>query len=114
MNTFETEEAKKKRAIRNIKTLFEQKDDDDYKPKRASIFWNNNYIEYENNNDKNRNLSLDKYLNKSEPYLRNIIIDLQNSDTWKIQLTIAVNFISSKDAEEECVMHLKRNNIKFK
>ena len=45
--------------------------------------------------------------------MRNTIIDLQNSDTWKIQLTIAINFISSKDAEEECVMHSRSNNIKF-
>ena len=45
--------------------------------------------------------------------MRNIIIDLPNSDIWKIQLTIAINFISSKDAEEERVMHLTCNNIKF-
>ena len=31
----------------------------------------------------------------------------------KIQLTIAINFISSKDAEEEHVMHSRSNNIKF-
>ena len=48
------------------------------KPERVNKFWNNNYIEYESNGDKNRNLSLDEYLNKTEPYLRNIIIDLQN------------------------------------
>ena len=41
------------------------------------------------------------------------MIDLQNSDTWKFQLAIAINFISSKDTEEECVMHSKSNNIKF-
>ena len=40
-------------------------------------------------------------------------IDLQNSDTWKIQLTIAINFISLKDAEEVRVMHSMSNNIKF-
>ena len=45
--------------------------------------------------------------------MRNIIIDLQNSNTWKIQLTIVINSISSKDAEEECVMHSRSNNIKF-
>ena len=28
--------------------------------------------------------------------MRNIIIDLQNSDTWKIQLLSAINFVSSK------------------
>ena len=42
-----------------------------------------------------------------------MIIDLQNSDTWKIQLTIAINFISSKDGEEERVMHSSGGNIKF-
>ena len=42
-----------------------------------------------------------------------IIIYLQNSDTWKIQLTVAINFISSKDAEEEYVMHSNSDNIKF-
>ena len=55
--------------------------------------------------NKNINLPLDEYLNKIRPYSRNIIIDLQNLDMWKIQLTTAVNFISSKDAEEERVMH---------
>ena len=35
----------------------------------------------DSNGDKNRNFSLDEYLNKIRPYLRNIIIDLQNSDT---------------------------------
>ena len=54
--------------------------------------------------NKNINLPLDEYLNKIRPYSRNII-DLQNLDMWKIQLTTAVNFISSKDAEEERVMH---------
>ena len=34
--------------------------------------------------------------------MRDIIIDLQSSDTWKIQLTIAINFISSKDTEKVC------------
>ena len=45
--------------------------------------------------------------------MKNIIIDLQNSDTWKIQLKIAINLISSKDAEEERVIHSKSINTKF-
>ena len=94
-----------------IRTLFEQ--EEDYYEKRVGNFRNNNYIEYESNGDKNRNSSLDEYLNKIEHYLRNIIIDLQNSDTWKIQLTITINFISSKDAEEELVMHSSSDNINF-
>ena len=66
--------------MRDIRTLFEQ-EEDYYKPIRVNIFWSNNYIEYESNGDENRNVSLDEYLYKIEPYLRNIIIDLQNSDT---------------------------------
>ena len=104
----------KHRIISDIRTLFEQ--EENYcKPKWVSNFWNNNYIEYESNGDKNRNLSLDEYLNKVKPWetLRNIIIDLQNSDIWKVQLTIAVNFTSSKDLEEERVMHSTSNSIKL-
>ena len=70
-------------------------------------------MEFESNSDTNKNLSLKEYLDKIKPYLRDIIFDLQNSDTWKIQLTIAINFISSNDTEEEGVMHPKSNNIKF-
>ena len=99
----------KDRTIGNMKVIFEQQEKDYYKSKRVSNFWNNNYIEY---GDKNRNLSLDDYLNKFEPSLRNTIIDLQNVDTWKIQLTIAINFISSKVAKEERVMHSRSDNIK--
>ena len=61
----------KDRIIRDITTLFEQQQEDYYKPKRLINLWDNG--------DKNRNLPLDTYLNKIEPYL---IIDLQNSDTW--------------------------------
>ena len=90
---FETEEEKEERKkpehnerlikdkiIRDIRTLFEQKEYY-YKPKRVSSIWNNNYIEYETNGYKNSNLSLDKYLNKVKPYLRDIMTDLQSSDT---------------------------------
>ena len=63
---------------------------------------------------KNRNLSLDAYLYKTETYLGHIIIHLRNSDTWKIKLTFAINFIYSKrDAEKEHVMHSRSDNIKF-
>ena len=68
----------------DIRTLFEQEEEDYYKPKRVSNFWNNNYIEHESN-VKNNNLSLDEYLNKIKPYLNNILIDLQDYDAWQIQ-----------------------------
>ena len=103
----------KDRIIRNIRTLFEQEEEHYYEPKRVSNFWNSSYIEYEGNGDKNINLSLDEYLNKIKLYLRNVIVDLQNSGVWKIQLTIAIHFVSSKVGEEEPVMHSSSGNIKF-
>ena len=91
MTLFETEEEKKEgkklvrknndrlikdSIVRDIRTLFEQEDDADYfERKRVSNFLNNNYIEYESNGDRNKNLSLDRYLDKIEPYLRDVIID---------------------------------------
>ena len=101
------------KIIRDIRKLFEQEEEDYYKVKRVSRFWNNNYSEYESNNDKNKNLSLDEYLKKIKTCLRNIIFDLQSSDTWKIQLIIAINFIFSKDTEQERVMYSVSDNIKF-
>ena len=32
---------------------------------------------------------------------------------WKIQLTMAINFISSKDSDEVRTMHTKSNNVEI-
>ena len=64
---------------------------------RVSKFWNSNYIKYESNGDRNKKLSIKEYFDKIKPYLKDIVINLQKSDTWKIQLTIAIDFIFSKD-----------------
>ena len=52
-------------------------------------------------------------LNKIEPYLKNIINDLKKSDAQKIQLPLAINFISSKDNYEEHAMHSKSVNTEI-
>ena len=43
--------------------------------------------------------------------MKDIINNLKKSGTWKIQLTIANNIISSIDNFRERVMHLKSDNI---
>ena len=57
----------KEGIIRDIRILFEQeeKEKDYYELKRVINFWNNNYIEYESNGDKNKNLLLDEYLDEN-------------------------------------------------
>ena len=42
-----------------------------------------------------------------------MINNLKTSDTWKIQLAIANNFISSKDNDEEQLMHSKSDDIEI-
>ena len=50
--------------------------------------------------DRNKTLPVEECLNKIRPYLKDIINNLKKSDTWKIQLSIANNFISSVDNGE--------------
>ena len=39
---------------------------------------------------------------------------IKNQSEWKIQLSVAINFISSKpDSEETRIMHTKSNNIEI-
>ena len=74
---------------------------------------NNNYIKYESSGDINKNPWVKECLHKIKPYLRDIITNLQKFDTWKIQLTMAINFTSSEDVDEELVMQSNSDNIEF-
>ena len=105
----------KYRILRAIRNFFEhEKEENYYKPVRASNFWSNNYIEYGSDDDRNKILSVEEYLNKIKPYLiKDIINNLKKLCTWKIQLTIANNFISSIDNDEEHVMHSKSDNVEI-
>ena len=96
--------------IRDIKTLFEQEEEHYCKTVIISNVWND-YIKYESNTDRNKNVSVKEQLNVVKLYLKDMIINLQISDTWKIQLRIAINFTSSKDVDGQCVMHSKSENI---
>ena len=90
-----------------MKNIFEHEEENYREPVRVSSFWSNSHIEYESNH--HIKLSVEVYHNKFGPYLQDIN-NLKKSDTWKIQLTIANNFISSIDNDEECVMHLKSDS----
>ena len=55
----------------------------------------------------------EEYLSKFRPYLEDTIKNLKKYEKWKSQLTIAINFSSSKNTDVECVMHAKNDNIEF-
>ena len=80
---------------------------------RTNSSFNDNYIKYERNGDKNKTLSIKKYLNMIKPYLRDIIQDNKTQGELKIQLILIINFISSKDSDEIRTMHKKNNNIEI-
>ena len=60
-----------------------------------------------------KHCQLKNILNKIRQYLKNIENDVKKSDAWKIQLTIAINFMFSKDNDEEHVMHSKSYNLEI-
>ena len=95
-------------GIQNIENLFGDvdggNDDDYYKPILVTTSFKNNYKYYESRGDKDKKLSVKQYLYKIMPYLSDLINDhkaIRNeSNEWKIQLNMSVNFISSNDTGE--------------
>ena len=117
------------RGIRDVKDLFDSSIDEDYyKPVIIKGAFNNNYIQYESKEVQGKNLSVKKYVNMINPYLSDIINDHKTKgksrihsgnkiivhkikSEWKIQLKMAINFISFKDSDETCFMYTKINNV---
>ena len=56
-------EAIKDKIVRDIRNLFVYEEKDYYQPLRLYNFWTNNYIEYESNSDRNKTLTVEKYVN---------------------------------------------------
>ena len=95
------------------KNNFLEPKEDNYNPVRIGNAFSSNYIEYKSNGDKGKTLSIKYYLDEIKPYLTDIINDHKTQGEWKIHLTVAVNFFSSKDSEEICAMHSKSDNIEI-
>ena len=114
-------------GIRDVRNLFNLSIDEEYyKPIRINSYFNDNYIEYEGKGKKKKTLSIKENLNMIKQYLRDIInnhktqgewkfhsgnevINYETQGEWKIQLTMIINFISSKDSDEIRTMHTKSN-----
>ena len=92
--------------------MYESDNKDYYKPIRTGNAFSSNYIEYESNGDKDKTLSIKDYLENIEPYLK-LIDEHKAQGKWKIQLTMAINFVCSKHSNEICAMHTKINDIEI-
>ena len=92
-------------GIRDIENLFDNDNDNDYyKPILVESSFKNNYKYYESRGDKDKKLSVKQYLYKIMPYLSDLINENKaienNSNEWKIQINMNVNFVSSNDTGE--------------
>ena len=59
--------------IKNTEYLFDEINEDYYKPVKSKGAFNDNYMEYESRGDKDKNLSPEEYLDMIRPYLRDMI-----------------------------------------
>ena len=102
-------------GIRDVKNLFDLSIDEDYyKPIISKSAFNNNYIQYESKGNKDKILTISEYLDMIRPYLNDIINDHKNQGEWRIQLTMEINFISSKkDFDDIRTMHTKSDNTEI-
>ena len=114
-----------------MRDLFDLSIDEDYYERIiVKTAFDGNYIQYESKGDKGKNLSIKRYLKMNKPYLSDLINSHETrglvkyhsgnkswlektSNKWKIQLTMAINFISSKDSDETRTMHTKSNNVEI-
>ena len=102
-------------GIRDIENLFDKVSEEDYyKPILVKSSFKGNYKYYESRGDKEKRLSVKQYLNKITPYLYDLINDHRIARrVWKIQISMRVNFISSKDTGETRTIYVWSDNVKI-
>ena len=89
-------------------------DEDYHKPIIVNSAFGNNYIRYESKGDKDKVLAVNEYLDIIRPHLVDMINDHKIKGKWKIQLTVEIDFISSKpDLGETHTMRKKRDNVRI-
>ena len=91
-------------GIRDIENVFDNIDDDYYKPILAKSSFDENYKYYDSRGDKHKKLSIEQDLDIIKPYLSDLINENKaietSSNEWKIQINMHVNFVSSNDTGE--------------
>ena len=77
-----------KRIIRDIKNPFELEQEQENYNKLVQVvnFWNNDYMGCKSSGYRNKEISVEEYVNKIKPDLNDILNDLKKSETWKNKL----------------------------
>ena len=101
----------KYRIHRGIRNHFEQEEEHYCKPVIVNNFYSNSYIEHKRKRDR-KTLSVKKYLTKIKPFFKDAINNIKKPGTWKIQLTITINFVSSKNNNDDLVIEVIEELLK--
>ena len=100
------------KILRDMDILFNPDKKDYYKPIRNVNAFSGNYIEYESNEDEDKTLSIEEYLDEIKPYLNDSIDDFNTRVEWKIKLAMVIKFFC-KNSNEARTMHTKIDSIKI-
>ena len=84
-----------------------------YKPIKISGVFNDNFVEYQSNGNRDRSISIARYLNNIREHLKKLIEDKKKSGEWKIQLIMKIHFISSRKFIESRDMYSKSDNFEI-
>ena len=87
---------------------------DVYKPIKISGAFSDNFVEYQSNGNRDRSISIARYLNNIKEHLKKLIEDKKKSGEWKIQLIMKINYyISSRNFIESRDMYSKSDNFEI-
>ena len=101
--------------IRDIENLFDNVDDNDYyKPILLKSSFKENYKYYQSRGDKDKKISVRQYSDMIKPYWSDLINENKaiknNSNEWKLQINMHVNFVSSNDNGENRTIFVWSDN----
>ena len=100
-----------KKVLYDPRNNLSKHEEDNYKPERIGNAFSRNDVEYKSNENNDKTLSPQDYLDEIKPYLSDIINDHKTQGEWKIKLTMTINFFSSKDYNETHTMYSPSDNI---
>ena len=99
------------KGIKDLRYLFDEDENEDYyEPKLINTAFRNNYFQYQSGSDRKNMLPPNEYFKMTEPHLIKMINKHKNDDSWKIQLTIKINFTSVQDFNDKRSLYVKTKN----
>ena len=111
----------KYKGIKHLEHLFEEINEDEevyYQSILANSSFKGSYEEYKSRSDKEKTLSIEQYLHKIMPHLKELINNHKaindGSNECKIQLNMCIKFVSLLDAKDIRTVYVQSENNEIK